>query len=165
MEAATPAVVVVRWPLDATRAEQARDEGRPRLLLVDADAGPPVTVDPLEDWVRLPALDSDVQARLDALEARARRQKRPAVDDHGIVRFEGRWVALSPVEGRLVAVLSDRFGMVAGRDAVTKRVWPVDPPSRNALDVHMLRLRRRLAPLGLEVRTVRSRGYLLEVAP
>ena len=35
-------------------------------------------------------------------------------------------------------------------------------PTRNALDVHVLRLRRRLAPLGLEIRTVRSRGYLLQ---
>jgi len=30
------------------------------------------------------------------------------------------------------------------------------------LDVHIVRLRRRLAPLGLVIRTVRSRGYLLE---
>jgi DNA-binding response OmpR family regulator len=37
-------------------------------------------------------------------------------------------------------------------------------PTRNALDVHMLRLRRRLEPLGLEVRTVRSRGYVLQPA-
>jgi DNA-binding response OmpR family regulator len=30
------------------------------------------------------------------------------------------------------------------------------------LDVHVLRLRRRVAPIGLVIRTVRSRGYLLE---
>jgi DNA-binding response OmpR family regulator len=30
--------------------------------------------------------------------------------------------------------------------------------------VHMLRLRRRLISVGLTVRTVRSRGYLLERA-
>ena len=30
------------------------------------------------------------------------------------------------------------------------------------LDVHVLRLRRRLAQVGLAIRTVRSRGYLLE---
>jgi DNA-binding response OmpR family regulator len=28
--------------------------------------------------------------------------------------------------------------------------------------VHVLRLRRRLAPVALAIRTVRSRGYLLE---
>ena len=38
------------------------------------------------------------------------------------------------------------------------------PPTRNALDVHILRLRRRIAELGLEIRTVRSRGYLLQAA-
>jgi DNA-binding response OmpR family regulator len=37
-------------------------------------------------------------------------------------------------------------------------------PTRNALDVHVLRLRRRIAPLGLEIRTVRARGYLLQAA-
>ena len=31
-----------------------------------------------------------------------------------------------------------------------------------ARDVHVLRLRRRLAEAGLSIRTVRSRGYLLE---
>ena len=40
--------------------------------------------------------------------------------------------------------------------------WPEGAPGRNALDVHVLRLRRRLAPLSLVIRTVRSRGYLLE---
>jgi DNA-binding response OmpR family regulator len=30
--------------------------------------------------------------------------------------------------------------------------------------VHMLRLRRRIAVLSLEVRTVRARGYLLQAA-
>ena len=35
-------------------------------------------------------------------------------------------------------------------------------PGRNALDVHVLRLRRRIAPLALSIKTVRSRGYLLE---
>ena len=43
--------------------------------------------------------------------------------------------------------------------------WPRGAPGRNALDVHMLRLRRRIAPVGLAIKTVRSRGYLLEAAP
>lgn len=43
-----------------------------------------------------------------------------------------------------------------------RAVWPGQAPGRNALDVHILRLRRRLLPLGLAIRTVRSRGYLLE---
>ena len=57
-----------------------------------------------------------------------------------------------------------RFGAVVGRELMARRAWPNGAPTRNALDVHILRLRRRIAPLGLEVRTVRSRGYLLQVS-
>ena len=47
---------------------------------------------------------------------------------------------------------------------LAERAWPTGVPTRNALDVHVLRLRRRIAPLGLEIRTVRARGYLLQAA-
>ena len=59
-------------------------------------------------------------------------------------------------------MLLDRFGAVVTRDTLADRAWPSGVPTRNALDVHVLRLRRRIAPLGLEIRTVRSRGYLLQ---
>lgn len=71
----------------------------------------------------------------------------------------------SPVEARLAAALVDRFGAVVSRDALARAGWPSGAPGRNALDVHVLRRRRRLVPLALAIRTVRSRGYLLEAAP
>jgi DNA-binding response OmpR family regulator len=74
-------------------------------------------------------------------------------------------VSLPPLEARLTASLLQRFGAVVGRETLIKSVWPGGSPGRNALDVHVLRLRRRIAPLELAVRTVRSRGYLLEAAP
>ena len=86
----------------------------------------------------------------------------PTVDGDGLLRHRGRWVTLSPVERALAAALVDRFGAVVGRDTLVRRAWPGGSPTRNALDVHMLRLRRRIASLGLEVRTVRARGYLLQ---
>jgi DNA-binding response OmpR family regulator len=72
------------------------------------------------------------------------------------------WVSLSPVEQALAAVLLDRFGAVVTREMLADRAWPTGVPTRNALDVHVLRLRRRIAPVGLEIRTVRSRGYLMQ---
>ncbi|MDP8936794.1 MAG: helix-turn-helix domain-containing protein [Actinomycetota bacterium] len=65
----------------------------------------------------------------------------------------------------MTEALLDRFGAVASRETLIRAGWPCGAPGRNALDVHVLRLRRRLAPLPLAIRTVRSRGYLLEVAP
>jgi DNA-binding response OmpR family regulator len=61
-----------------------------------------------------------------------------------------------------MASLLDRFGAVVSREQLAKTGWPRGAPGRNALDVHMLRLRRRIAPVGLAIKTVRSRGYLLE---
>jgi two-component system OmpR family response regulator len=156
-------VVLVRWPDESGRLEALRATGAPRLLLVPADAVPPVTVDPLEDWVRLPADQAEVRARLATLSSRANTDRPvPAVDADGLLHYRGRWVALSPVEQALAEVLAERFGAVVGRDVLARRAWPDGVPTRNALDVHILRFRRRIAALGLELRTVRSRGYLLQ---
>jgi DNA-binding winged helix-turn-helix (wHTH) protein len=71
-------------------------------------------------------------------------------------------VPLAPVEARLVTALLGRYGAVVGRQALTRAGWLGATPSRNALDVKIFRLRRRIAPLNLTIRTVRARGYLLE---
>lgn len=86
----------------------------------------------------------------------------PALDVDGVLRLDRDWVPLPPVEARITAALLRRYGAVVGRDILARAGWPSGAPGRNALDVHVLRLRRRLAPLGLAIRTVRSRGYLLE---
>lgn len=156
-------VVLVRWPEENFHLGELRGTGTPRLLLVGPGAPPPDSVDPLEDWIRLPAEDRDVRARVATLEARAANGTPiPEIDEDGLLRYRERWVSLSPVERELAGALVERFGAVVGRDLMARRAWPTGAPTRNALDVHILRLRRRIAPLGLEVRTVRSRGYLLQ---
>jgi hypothetical protein len=128
-------VVLVRWPTEALRRDHLAGEGAPRLLLVEVDVVPPDPRDCLEDWIRVPASE---------------------------LRFSGAWVPLPPVEARLMRAMLDRFGAVVSRDALARAGWPDGAPGRNALDVHVLRLRRRLTPLTLAIRTVRSRGYLVE---
>ena len=153
----------MRWPDENDYVERLRSQGVPRLLLIDTDLPPPTPTDCLEDWVRLPADEAEVGARLATLAARAGTDRAvPEVDADGLLRYRDRWVALSPVEQALAVVLTERFGAVVGRDTLSRRAWPAGSPTRNALDVHILRFRRRIAPLALEVRTVRARGYLLQ---
>jgi DNA-binding response OmpR family regulator len=156
-------VALVRWPAEHARCVALRASGQPRLLLVESGP-PPLVDDVLEDWIRVPAAQEDVHARRDVLRRRAEHEPRiePELDDDGVLRLGDRWVSLPPVEARLTAALLARFGAVVSRDALGRAGWPAGSPGRNALDVHMLRLRRRLAPLALAIRTVRSRGYLLE---
>jgi DNA-binding response OmpR family regulator len=157
-------VVLVRWPSDEQSLESARLGALPRLLLVEGDSPPPSLVDELEDWIRVPADEADLHARVEALERRlrARSAVAPLLDDDGVLRFGSRWVSLPPVEARITEAMIGRYGAVVSRDALGRAGWPEGVPGRNALDVHVLRLRRRIAPLGLAIRTVRARGYLLE---
>lgn len=157
-------VVLVRWPADELTRARLQAEGVPRLLLVEADIRPPAVGDELEDWIRVPADEVDLHARVEALERRRQAQDTgvPELDGDGVLRRGPSWVSLPPVEARITSALLDRFGAVVSRDSLARAGWPDSAPGRNALDVHVLRLRRRLSPLGLAIRTVRARGYLLE---
>jgi DNA-binding winged helix-turn-helix (wHTH) protein len=156
-------VVLVQWPAEQDRREELRRAGQPRLLLVERGA-PPIPTDELEDWIRLPADDLDLRVRVEALRRRTDNDMGavPLLDDDGVLRLGDRWVSLPPVEARLTHALLDRFGAVVSRESLARAGWPGGSPGRNALDVHVLRLRRRLSSLRLAIRTVRSRGYLLE---
>lgn len=161
-----PDVVLVRWPSEPERRAQLVSVSTPRLLLIEDGSPPPPPDDCLEDWVRVPASDLDVRMRVEALAARAAAHvvDLPDLDGDGVLRYRGNWVSLPPVEGRLLRPLIERFGAVVGRDALSSAGWPDGAPGRNALDVHVLRLRRRLTTVGLGLKTVRSRGYLLEAS-
>lgn len=157
-------VELVRFPGEAAKRHQLRMLGRARLLLVEGGADPPTVVDEDEDWIRSPADPRDVRARRAALARRTAGgpSGRPSLDDDGLIRYGDHWVPLPPIEARLAAALLDRFGAVVSRDTLIAKGWPGASPGRNVLDVHMLRLRRRVGDVNLAIRTVRSRGYVLE---
>src|SRR5258706_556107 len=143
-------VVLVRWPEETERLERLRAAGAPRLLLVGEDLAAPEPVDPLEDWIRLPAAEDDLRVRVSTLASRAGRTAvAPTVDDDGLLRYRGRWVTLSPVERALAAALIDRYNAVVGRDTLVRRAWPGGSPTPNAPAVHMLPPLRRTAPPAL----------------
>ena len=135
----------------------------PRLLLVTDGAEPPVPTDCLEDWVAAGASESALDARRRALQARARRTARvPRSMTTACCVTTTRGCRCRRSSSRSPGHCSTGSVRSSPRDALASRAWPDGAPTRNALDVHVLRLRRRLAPLGLEIRTVRSRGYLLQ---
>jgi DNA-binding response OmpR family regulator len=160
-------VELVGWPAEADRCAALSVRGVPRLLLVaTGETPPPPTADCLQDWVRVPADGEEVALRVLGLQHRAEHHslKEPQIDEDGVLRYGTAWVALPPIEASLARVLADRFGGVVGRDLLMRTAWAVGtrPARRNVLDVHMLRLRRRLDTIELAVRTIRGRGYLLE---
>jgi two-component system, OmpR family, response regulator len=72
-------------------------------------------------------------------------------------------VDLPPRERALLELLVTRAGKVVAKEAIVQSITSLeDNLSDNAIEQYISRLRRRLLPLGLVLRTVRGIGYLLE---
>lgn len=115
--------------------------------------------------MRAPISEEDLKARIATLRAKAEAHRLPHVDPHGLLRFAGRSITVSRTETDLLECLVRQFGILVRRETLLEclpeRSGGV---SRNALDLHIMRLRRRIQPLDLSIRTVWGRGYLLEAA-
>lgn len=158
-------VKLLRWPAESARRARYKALGVLRLLVVEGGVPAPVCTDIREDWVRAPITDADLRVRVATLQAKAEAYRLPQVDPFGVLRFADRSISVSPCETDLLETLIRHFGTVVLRETL-QACLPERPTgvSRNALDLHIMRLRRRIRPLGLVIRTARGRGYLLDSA-
>lgn len=78
----------------------------------------------------------------------------------------GNPLELSPREYQIAAMLLDQAGRVVPREQITAAIWGLDDAStRKALDVHLVRLRRKLQASGSggpNITTLRGVGLRLE---
>jgi hypothetical protein len=154
-------VVVVRWPEQHADAERLARLDRPHLLLVEPGVAPPELTSCVADWIRLPADDVDLRARLAALEARARHHPaKPVVDGFGELSYAGKRVFLSPTDQRLAELLVASFDGAVSEQTLFAELWDGEGES-SKVRVHVSRLRKRIEPLGLEITFIRGFGYRL----
>jgi hypothetical protein len=159
-------VRLVRWPAESDARLLCEKEGALRLLVVEGGAPAPLCRDVREDWVRAPVSREDLHARVEALRAKSCSHHVPQVDPGGALTFGGRVVVVSPLETSLLQVLVAGFrSLVDRRELLECLAKHRARSTRNALDLHITRIRRRIRPVGLAVRTARGHGYILEPAP
>jgi two-component system, OmpR family, response regulator len=78
-------------------------------------------------------------------------------------RAEGSDLDLPPRERALLELFFLRAGKVVTKEAIVQSLTSLDDLlSDNAIEQYVSRLRRRIAPYGLTLRTARGLGYLLE---
>ena len=80
-------VVTLRWPVEEERRQVLAASRVPRLLVVDGEHEPPEMLDLFEDWIRVPALEVDRIARLEAIRQRVTITSGPPVpeiDENGL---------------------------------------------------------------------------------
>ena len=167
-----PTVVPVQWPDEATRREELAAAGVPRLLLVAPGARPPASWSVDEDWIQADAASEERAHREATLRRRldlvADPPPRPhcglVVDEDGLARRDGRWVALSDLEVRLLQALLRRPGRCIPRPELLAAAWPGEARPDRAVDGAIRRVRAKVAPLGVRIHGITGVGYLLEVA-
>jgi DNA-binding response OmpR family regulator len=111
-----------------------------------------------------------LEARLRALYRRSHGAG-PEIE-HGPLLFDnigrrayvnGEPLELSARELSVLEVLLLRIGRVISKDQINNHLCDFDQDlGANAIEVYMHRLRRKLEPAGIVIRTVRGLGYLLE---
>lgn len=155
-------VEVVHWPEEGEFLARLRAARRPRLVIVDDAADPPDPPDALEDWVRTTTPARDIEIRRSQLARRAALADASGrISDVGLFSWRGGAVALSPLETRITRALLRADGAVVPRQGLEAAGWPGRTVRRSTLDTTVARLRKRLLLVGLDLRTIRNRGYIL----
>lgn len=126
-----------------------------------------------DDYITKPFDFPELEARLRALLRRAKAVTASAELSCGNLVFDARSrrasmqgtaLELSPREFTLLELMLIHRDNVVTKDQIVQ-VWAADGGSvgaGNAIEVYIHRLRRRLDGSGLDIRTVRGLGYLLE---
>jgi hypothetical protein len=161
-EASAGGIAVLRWPEQHEERERLDRLGSPRLLVLDRATSPPDCESCVEDWIRLPTADDDVRARLLTLRLHAvRHPASPVVEPWGQLSYGGRSEILSPTEHSIAEILVAHFGAAVDEAQLLAHAWPDGDGTATALRVHVHRIRKRIAPLGLSIKTIRGRGYFM----
>ncbi|MFK0153511.1 winged helix-turn-helix domain-containing protein [Streptomyces sp. NPDC090493] len=159
-----PDVKIVRWPAESGKLARFRMQGLPCLIVVARGAQVPELTGTHEDWVRHPAETWELQARVASLRHKAMsRSTAPMVDEDGLLRYGSEILPLTVSEAEVFRGLLHRRPGIASRSELAERLLYANrSASQNALDLHIMRLRRKVDSIGLAIETVRGRGFLLK---
>ena len=124
-----------------------------------------------DDYLAKPFDLAELEARLRALIRRGQ-SGGGSIIEHGALKLDtagrratlgGEPLELSARELGVLEVLMLRSGRVVNKEQLAEKLYGWDEEvGANAIEVYVHRLRRKLEPAGVTIRTIRGLGYLLE---
>lgn len=83
--------------------------------------------------------------------------------DMQMAEVEGQKVQLTPIEYKLIHLLAKSPNKIFSREFISKLLWPDVHVQNQNIDTHLSNLRKKLHPFSKNIKTIKSRGYILRV--
>jgi DNA-binding response OmpR family regulator len=83
--------------------------------------------------------------------------------DMQMAEVESQKIQLTPIEFKIIHLLSKNPNKVFSREYITNLLWPNVHVQNQNIDTHLSNLRKKLLPFSRYIKTIKSRGYILRI--
>ena len=77
--------------------------------------------------------------------------------------IEDKVIQLTPIEFKFIYLLMKSPNKIFSREYISKMLWPNIHVQNQNIDTHLSNLRKKLQPFSKNIKTIKSRGYILRI--